>query len=138
MASRLVTGSIVLLLAGTASCGVYVLLSNAAYLRSSAPVISSAKSETMSVIKLPSQPITDPAGLAAQHLTAHADTLISWPGKLGQMSGTYWAAASTVGNTKAPQGPRVFIRTDNKVAVTLPEPPYNADVQRAINSFSGK
>jgi hypothetical protein len=63
---------------------------------------------------------------------------ISYPAKLGTTTGTMWAKASVVENTKAPMGERVYIPTATRglVVILLPAPPYSDIQLRIMNSLA--
>ncbi len=78
--------------------------------------------------------------IITQLLGVSTRDLITYPAKLGTTSGTMWAKANVVEETKAPIGSRVYIPdTKNGLAIVLlPAPPYS-DVQlRIINSLASR
>lgn len=67
------------------------------------------------------------------------EVLHRWPGKLGNVEGVYWARASRLADTVAPDGPRAFVpRQAPTQVVAIPAPPYPASVEAAMENFQLK
>lgn len=83
----------------------------------------------------------DQAEVAREILGLPANELMSWPGKLGRYTGTYFARASRAEGTIAPEGDRVFltkIANGGMARVNLPAPPYSDAVNTFIDNLQLK
>lgn len=79
--------------------------------------------------------------IITQTLGVSTRDLISYPAKLGTTSGTMWAKANVIENTKAPIGSRVYIPDrvrSSLVVILLPAPPYTDTQLRIINSLASR
>lgn len=78
--------------------------------------------------------------IITQILGTSVRNMVSYPAKVGTTSGTMWAKASVVDETKAPIGPRVYIPAINRglAIVLLPTPPYTDIQLRIINSLAAR
>lgn len=82
----------------------------------------------------------DVNSIITQILGASIRDLISYPAKIGATSGTMWARANVVGDTKAPIGDRVYIPEVKQglSVMLLPAPPYTDIQLRIINSLTAR